>query len=140
MARADQYTDTARREVRYSDFLMNFDRNPITKALAEITDEVDVKQALRNMITTENGEWAFEPSLGSRVGRLLFEPADSVVQSLIVTTISEAIQRNEPRVILGSVVARPMADESSYSVTISFGLRTVANSLTTLQLILKRAR
>ena len=64
MLRADKQTLERKKSELYSDFLTNFDMNPVTGNLAKVTNESSVKQALRNLMLTMTGERFYDAHKG----------------------------------------------------------------------------
>lgn len=139
MARADLRTPYNKKEERYSDFLMNFDKNPITGNLARSTDEDSVKEAIRNLVLTNKGERFYNIDIGSKLKAALFEPADITLADLIRTTISQTITYHEPRVNLIDVQVFDDSDHNAYKVNIFFNIINIPEVIQ-LDLLLKRAR
>ena len=139
MARADLYTQNYNSDERYSDFLMNLDKNPVTGNLAKLTNEESVKQAIKNLILTSKGERFYNQTLGSKLKAALFEPADPMTAELIRTTIEQTITYYEPRANLIGIEVFDDADNNAYKVNIYFNLINIPDIIQ-LDVILKRAR
>lgn len=139
VTRADKFTQLNKKQEYFSDFLDNFEKHPITNAVARLTNEEAIKQSIKNLILTNVGERVFEPTVGSYVRASLFEPNDVITSEKIINTITHTIRYNEPRAQLLNVVATPDPDNYSFVVSIVFAV--INNpSPTTLQLILRRVR
>lgn len=139
MSRADIHTSTYNPDERYSDFLTNFDKNPITGNLAKVTNEESVKQAIKNLVLTSTGERFYSQIKGSKLRASLFEPADATTAEVIRTTIEQAITNLEPRVNLLNIEIFDDFDHNAYKVNIYFNLINIPEVIQ-LDLILKRAR
>lgn len=139
MARADIHTSTYNPDERYSDFLMNFDKNPITGNLAKVTNEESVKQAIKNLVLTNQGERLYNQTLGSKVRGSLFDPVDASTAEIIRTTIEQTIKYHEPRANLLGVEIFDDSDNNAYKINIYFNLINIPEIIQ-LDLILKRAR
>lgn len=140
MSRDLKYTLTEKQQEYYSDFMINFDLNPITGYLAKLTNEDSVKQALKNLVLTNRGERFYNSFIGSRVSSLLFEPMDSVTQTSIENEIRETILNNEPRVELIDIKAIPDFDNNAYNIKIIFSLINKLSEPQELNIVLKRVR
>jgi phage baseplate assembly protein W len=104
--RSDYHTEKAVEGEKYVDFPASFDCNPMTGALAKITDEEAVKTSLRNLIYTVVGEKPFdEMDVGSKVHHLEFDQPSDFMMDAIEETIAHTISTYEPRVQLQSVRA-----------------------------------
>jgi phage baseplate assembly protein W len=138
MARSDKYTSFKKKEF-YSDFLINFDMNPITGTLARVTNEDSVKQSLKNLILTNRTERPYNPLFGSRLNSLLFDPLDSYTAQNIKEEIEETIKAFEPRVILHEVFVSADEDNNGFIVNIIFSTINIPQE-TRIELFLQRVR
>ena len=138
--RSARYTIKTKQLELYSDFLINFDLNPITGFIARVTNEDSVKQSLKTLILTRRGERFYDSVAGSRVYSLLFELLDTVTIDKIKSEILETIKNNEPRVQHASVDVIPSADENSVNVKVFYDVINIPNQTFTLNLILERVR
>ena len=140
MARADKYTPITEKREYYSDFLINFDENPITGNLARVTNEESVKQSIRNLVLTNRSERLFQPLAGSRINSLLFENFDSSLVSSIETEIRETISLYEPRANIERVnITESQIDNNSLEITILFSIINIPQIIE-MTLFLKRVR
>lgn len=140
MARADKYTPITEKKEYYSDFLINFDQNPITGNLARVTNEESVKQSIRNLILTNRAERPFQPLVGSRINSLLFENFDSFLISSLETEIRETIALYEPRANIERVnISESEIDQNTLEVSIFFSIINIPQIIE-MTLFLKRVR
>ena len=137
--RADRFTQLSKKQETFSDFLNNFDKNPITNSIAKITNENSVKQSLRNLIMTNIGERMFEPLVGSNITHSLFEPNDAITANSVEYYVKKCIEENEPRVLLNTVFVYANPDGNSFTVSILFSLINNDRQVS-LDLILRRVR
>jgi phage baseplate assembly protein W len=140
MARADRNSITAKTPEYYSDFLANFDRNPVTGLLARATNEESVKLALKNLVLTQLSERPYQPTVGSKVNSVLFDPIDNVTEKLLSDTIRSCINNNEPRVNLVDVVVESHPNRNEYRVSIYFNLKNIPDKTVAFSFILNRVR
>lgn len=139
MARADIFTPRYKKEERYSDFVTSFDQNPLTGNLAKVTNEESIKQALTNLILTNQGDRFYNSTFGSTVKKSLFDPIDPMTSEMIRDSITNAIRYNEPRVNLLEVRISEISDQNAYAVAIIFTLINIPEQLQ-LNLTIKRVR
>jgi len=101
----DRNTEAKRRaeKVLYSDFFKNFNVHPEKHDLARHVNEYAVNEALKNLFLTGKGERFFNPTFGTDVRRLLFEPMSPIIMDQLNTMIRDAIISFEPRVSVESV-------------------------------------
>lgn len=139
MARSDRYTGLTDKPIFYADFTNNLDLNPLTGYLAKTTNENAVKNAVKNLVLTGNGERFFDSTIGSKMATLLFEPIDQITAELVRSTITESIENHEPRARLVTVDVVSDAENNSYNVKIIFKIINIPEDIT-LNLILNRVR
>ena len=139
MSRADKITSTGKKDLIYSDFLVNLDKHPLNGSLARPINEDSVKQSIRNLILTDMYERPYQPQLGSKIHSLLFEPMDDLTTPLIERTIEDTIRLYEPRATLLYVRVTPVESRNEYTINIVFSLVNTTGNVQ-LDLIIKRIR
>lgn len=102
-------------------------------------DENAVKASIKHLILISNYEKPFHSEIGTRINRLLFEPAGPMLEALLSTEIANTIRNFEPRAILQNVTVRSNPDNNTVYVSITFRVVNVPNPVT-LDLMLKRTR
>jgi phage baseplate assembly protein W len=81
----------------YSDFNISFEQDPFSRDIQVVEDEEAVKQSVKSLVLTTFYERPFQPSIGSIIYQLLFEPISDVTELLIARTINDVITQFEPR-------------------------------------------
>lgn len=109
-------------QYRYKDLDLDMNLKPDSKDITRLFDENAIKRSLRNLILMERGDKPFNPTVGSRVTTLLFEPFNPIVARLLQEEISEVIYNHEPRVDLIGVQVEDSSDENAYRVFIAFNI------------------
>ena len=104
----------------FRDISASFKVNPITDDLIVVTNANAIARSIRNLIMTVPGERPFNPTLGSNVSRLLFDPMDQMTSMNIRSEIEHTIRKFEPRVELLEVIVNPNYDENEYDIIIKF--------------------
>jgi hypothetical protein len=104
----------------FKDLAVSFNSNPSTGDFGVVKNENAIKQSVRNLILTMFGERPFQPSIGSRVKMLLFEPWDPFSVDNIKSEIFNCIKRLEPRVIPTGVTLRDDSEINSVHVSIDY--------------------
>ena len=140
MARADTVTIATKTPEYYSDFLINFDRNPVTGLLARVTNEDAVKNSIRNLVLTRLTERFYEPVKGSKAYSILFDQMDSVAEQQLQSTITTCINNFEPRASLIGVQVTGNYSNQTYHVMIYYSLINIPSKEFSVSIILKRAR
>jgi uncharacterized protein len=86
----------------------------------------NIREAIRIILTTEQGERLMLPEFGAGLGAFLFEPNTATTRRLIQERITEALARWEPRAKVESVtVEEDPANPEAAVATIAYQL--VAN-------------
>jgi phage baseplate assembly protein W len=104
----------------FKDISASFQVNPLTYDLIAIKNETAIARSVRNLVLTTQGERFFNPILGSKVSRLLFENVDEITASAIQEEITTTINNFEPRVNLLSVDVSPDYDNGEFNVTVRY--------------------
>jgi phage baseplate assembly protein W len=69
-----------------------------TGAVATVTGDDAIRQAIALLLGTRPGERLMRPHYGSQLHRLLFAPNDHTTAGLAIHYVRQAIQRWEPRI------------------------------------------
>lgn len=117
----------------FTDLDFGFTKHPITKDVGLKTRENAIIQSVKSLVMTNYNERLFNPSFGSNVNRMLFEPVDPISASIINKEIVNVIKNFEPRVRIDKVTVVPIQSEDGYNVTVKF---YVNNSLKPLSVAL----
>jgi len=104
----------------FKDISAVFEVNPLNDDLIVLRNSNAIARSIRNIIFTSRGDKPFNPSFGSRVSELLFDPMDQITTLAIKTEIEETIKNFEPRVDLKRVQVNPLYDDNEYSVVINY--------------------
>lgn len=107
----------------YKDLDLNFIENPVTGDVSVRYDEVAIKNSIKNLVLTSNGERPFHSEIGSPVRNLLFENYTPMLVLSLRRAIEQLIDNYEPRVIVLDVVVDPYEDENAIQIGILFKIR-----------------
>jgi len=113
--RSDQYVSRG-----FKDLAISFNANPSTDDFGAVKNERAITQSVRNLILTIFGERPFQPSIGSRVKGLLFEPWDPFSKDAIKTEIKDCLKRLEPRIEVTDVRLRDNNDLNEIQVELEY--------------------
>ena len=124
---------------QFSDLDLNFTPHPVTGDVGFKKDENAIKQAVKNLVLTQNFERPFHSEIGSSLRSLLFEPATPMTKEILRKTISDTITNFEPRVELIGVDINYTLDDTAVNVRVRF---KVINTFTPIDvnLTLERTR
>jgi len=109
---------TSRKDV-YSDIDLSLDIKPSGDVYKK-TDAAAVKQAVKNLLLTNQGEKPFNPSYGGSLQGLLFDLLDDDAEDEIEDLIIVSVENYEPRARVLEVDVRPQIDNNAVSVRITF--------------------
>jgi phage baseplate assembly protein W len=123
----------------YSDIDFTFTKRPVVGDIALSYDNQAVIRSIRNLLLTNHFERPFNPSLGSGINALLFEPVSTITASLLENEIRTMIKNYEPRALLDRLDVSPSEDQNAYNVYLSFYIEN-ATLPTTVTLLLERNR
>lgn len=104
----------------FKDLSMTFQVNPLNYDLIAIKNENAIARSLRNLVLTIPGERFFNPILGSKISRSLFDILDDSTASTIKSQIENTIKNFEPRVVLIEVDVVADYDNQQFNVTITY--------------------
>ena len=123
----------------YSDLDLTFLRQPSTGDVSMRYDEQSVIRSIRSLLSTQMGERLFQPTLGSTINNLLFEPISALTASQIEDEVIRMIRNYEPRARVNEVAVTAEPDSNYFSVFLSVfvGNQTSPSSI---NLILQRSR
>lgn len=125
-------------DTRYSDFMMNFDVNPITGNLARVTNENAIKMEFRNRILTNRGERFYNTNFGSNISSQLFELASpETADNIRKLILNSAKQEGRVNNVVVNIFDEHL--DNAYRVEINFNIINIPE-LQILTIILKRTR
>ena len=124
---------------QFTDLDLNFTPHPVTGDVGFKVDENAIKQAVKNLVLTQNFERPFHSEIGSSLRSLLFEPDTPMTKEILRKTISDTITNFEPRVELIGVDINYTLDDTAVNVRVRF---KVINTFTPIDvnLTLERTR
>jgi len=104
----------------YKDIDLTFERKGGTNDIYKKTDAAAVKQAVKNLISTNHFEKPFVPNYGGNIRALLFELADDNSSVEIERNIRNSIYQYEPRAEVLGVDCVVEPDRNNVRVTLTF--------------------
>jgi phage baseplate assembly protein W len=137
---AQGQNDISRNVRQYRDLDLFFGRKPVSGDVNILTDVINIKRAVRNLVLTNIYEKPFHPEIGSGVRDMLFENMTPLTSIILSKKVEEVIENFEPRVRLMSVSARPDLDRNIYEMTIEFFIKNAPTELVTVDVFLERLR
>ena len=121
---------------RYVDLDFDFKAHPVSKDVVLKFNEEAVKKSLKSLILTSKYERPFQPSINSRIKKLLFENITPVMGVNLKSNIEDVIREHEPRVDVQRIDVIVNEDENEIIVNIYFNIKNepeIVSLTTTLQ-------
>jgi phage baseplate assembly protein W len=118
--RGDLYTSVKKKSEIYSDFFADLTPHPDTGEIVRAVNETAVSRSIRNIILTNRYDRVMNPTLGSGIQSLLFEPMNSATTDAIRSAIITAINNHEPRARVERVIVEENEQFQYYRVTVIF--------------------
>jgi phage baseplate assembly protein W len=88
-------------------------RTDATGAIALVSRDQEIEEAMRLVLATAPGERAMRPEFGCGIHDYVFAPADATTAGLIAYEVRSSLLRWEPRVDVQDVDVRPDPDDAS---------------------------
>lgn len=111
------------RDPDYRDLDLDFFANPSTGDVFKKEGEEAIKRSVRNILFTNFYERLFQPSIGSNVRKLLFEPVNPFTITLLQNAIKETINNFEPRVTMVDVTVSSDIDNNGFNVRLQYVIK-----------------
>jgi phage baseplate assembly protein W len=110
---------------QYADLDLSLTLHPIFNDIIPLVDIDAVKAAVKNLVLTNFNERPFQPTIGSNLRALLFEPGDIFTIIAIKNGIRDVLKRFEPRVDRVKIQVQDNSDENRYDITVGFRVITL---------------
>jgi phage baseplate assembly protein W len=123
----------------YSDLDLRFLPQPSTGDISMKYDEQSVIRSIRNLLQTNMYERLFQPTLGSSVAQLLFEPLSPLTASRLEDEVARMITNYEPRATINQILVSAQPDSNAFSVYLSVYIGNQTTP-TAINIILTRSR
>ena len=114
----------------YKDLSFDFTANPQTGDVATVKDAASVKRGIKNVLLTAPFERLYQPTFGSGVKTLLFEPMTPLTEQRLHDACRDAIDAWEKRASVIDITVIPEEEYNRYRVAVKFSIN---NSLETEQ-------
>ena len=107
------------RNVSYKDVDLSFSAKP-SGDIYKKTDAKTVKQAVKNLLLTSEGEKPFNPNFGSNLNSALFSLDTEFDPEYVQNLIYDAITNYEPRASVLSVAVQMQSDYNALDASVEF--------------------
>ena len=123
---------------QFKDISLSFKKHPVTKDILVLKDNDAIKKSVMNIVRTSIGDRFYEPTLGTRVGDMLFSlNTDEYNQSLLKSEVRTALQNWEPRVKLKRIDTSFVNDSNSVEVIVDYEIIGQPNIPQEIQFVLE---
>ena len=112
----------------YKDLSFDFTANPQTGDVATVKDAVSVKRGIKNVLLTAPFERLYQPTFGSGVKTILFEPMTPLAEQRLSDACADAIEAWEKRASVIDIKAISEEDYNRYRVAIKFSINNSLNT------------
>lgn len=123
----------------YSDLDLRFMTQPATKDVSLSYNDQAVIRSVKNLLLTKPYERLFQPTMGSEIDSLLFEPITPLTGNLLKDEIIRTINNYEPRAKIASLDVLAYPDQNGYQVSMFFYIGNQTTP-TGVNIVLKRSR
>ena len=106
----------------YKDLSFDFTANPQTGDVATVKDAVSVKRGIKNVLLTAPFERLYQPTFGSGVKTILFEPMTPLAEQRLSDACADAIDAWEKRASVIDITVIPEEEYNRYRVAIKFSI------------------
>ena len=104
----------------FKDVSVGLLKNPFTNDVSSVNNDNAIKQAIKNLILTTPGEKPFQPTVGSKVMDMLFEPLDPFTADAVKDEIINTVNQYEPRVELTKVDVTAIPEGNKLNITLEY--------------------
>jgi hypothetical protein len=113
----DRFASMNRESQTYSDFLTDLNPHPVSGDIVKYTNENAVIRSIRNLLLTNKFDRLYQPTIGTNIYKMLFEPISSETSQNISIFVQETIKNFEPRAKVISV--NVISDEENHRYIVS---------------------
>ena len=104
----------------FKDLSITFKKHPVTDDLVTVKDKSAIAQSITNLLMTRKGERPFQPTLGSGLDNILFEPLDYGSAAMIKSRNIKCLSRYEPRINVKELDCQVDFDNNGYNVEMQY--------------------
>ena len=140
MSRSSRYTIETKKRVHFSDFLHNFDKNPVTGYLAKAVDQQAIEISMYNLLMTTGGDWPFESGIGSKIQASLFDFNDPRMRAEIESSVAETITNHEPRVEFIKTIVNAMDNPTFVQISVVYSILNIPDESFQFDVVVSRVR
>ena len=117
MAKTDRFVAMNRDSQPYSDFLTDLNPHPVSGDIVKYINENAVIRSIRNLLMTDRFERLYQPTIGTDMRKMLFEPNGDTTAQMITFFVEKTITDFEPRAKVISV--NVIGDEENHRYVVN---------------------
>jgi|TARA_B100000809_G_scaffold77726_1_gene75589 phage baseplate assembly protein W len=104
----------------YSDIDLSMKVHPTTGDILKTKNATVIKQSMRSVLQTREFERIGHPEIGSNLQTLLFDPMNNITKARLKQSVSDTIQKLEPRAVVRDIQIIGEDELNRYRVKIIF--------------------
>jgi hypothetical protein len=114
----DRFAAMNRDSQIYSDFLTDLNPHPVSGDIVKYINENSVIRCIRNLLLTNKFDRLYQPTIGTDISTMLFEPISSMTAQNISIFVQQTITNFEPRAKILKVDVVPDEENHLYIVNL----------------------
>ena len=114
----DRFAAMNRDSQIYSDFLTDLNPHPVSGDIVKYVNENSVIRCIRNLLLTNKFDRLYQPTIGTDISKMLFEPISYMTAQNISMFVQQTITNFEPRAKILKVDVIPNEENHLYIVNL----------------------
>ena len=124
----------------FKDISLSFTRHPVTNDITVLKNEDAIKKSVKNLCQTSINERFFNPLIGTRIGRALFEINDPDISEFLEEDIENTLKNYEPRIKVKSVSVESEMDSHELNIKVEYDIVGLPLPLQNIEFLLQPSK
>ena len=124
----------------FKDISLSFTRHPVTNDITILKNEDAIKKSVKNLCQTSLNERFFNPLIGTRIGRALFEINDPDISEFLEEDIENTLKNYEPRIKVQSVSVESEMDSNELNIKVEYDIVGLPLPLQNIEFLLQPSK
>ena len=124
----------------FKDISLSFTRHPVTNDITILKNEDAIKKSVKNLCQTSLNERFFNPLIGTRIGRALFEINDPDISEFLEEDIENTLKNYEPRIKVQSVNVESEMDSNELNIKVEYDIVGLPLPLQNIEFLLQPSK
>ena len=124
----------------FKDISLSFTRHPVTNDITVLKNEDAIKKSVKNLCQTSINERFFNPLIGTRIGRALFEINDPDISEFLEEDIENTLKNYEPRLKVKSVSVESAMDSHELNIKVEYDIVGLPLPLQNIEFLLQPSK